>query len=291
MLAENKDLTHLALKMTIRNLKHTELTEIVDCLIASFADYFVQMPAAVTYWESRFAGARVNYALSYGAFDEGKLAGFMMHGIDTREGELLAFNTGTGVLPAYRGKQLVDSLYAFALPQLKAAGIKKCALEVIRKNEKAIRVYERIGFQKSRKYHCFKGKLKPLSADINIREIPFGEIENKNNPHHALYAWDNCNSAINALKSVYKAYKVTEATTKDVGFFVIQPLSGYLPQFELDQPSEKENWQKLFAGISSVNNTLKINNVDSRREELIRMLPEFGLENHVDQYEMEMGIG
>lgn len=276
--------------MTIKNLKNTDLAIIVDCLVASFADYFVQMPAEVAYWENRFAGARVNYDLSYGMFDEEKLVGFIMQGKDSREGESVAFNTGTGVLPAYRGQQVVDKLYAFALPELQAAGIKKCALEVIQKNEKAIRVYERIGFKIKREYHCFKGELKVPAESFTLAEIPFEEVAKRNNPQHALYSWDNCNSAIRASGSIYKSYLLSDEVKRPVGFFVIQPFSGYLAQFEVNKPSEKEDWKKLFAGIASISKTVKINNVDARRKEILSLLPELGLENHVDQYEMEMPI-
>ncbi len=277
--------------ITIKNLKHTELAEIVDCLVASFADYFVQMPADVAYWENRFAGARVNFELSYGAFDGDRLVGFIMQGIDSRAGELIAFNTGTGVLPAYRGQQLVDQLYAFALPELKAAGVKKCALEVIQQNERAIRVYERIGFTKNRSYKCFKGELKPLPEEVVLQETPFETIEKNHNPHHPLNSWDNCNSAVKASNGIYKTYLVTDCTYNSIGFFVIHPFSGYLAQLEVNQPLERANWKKLFAGIRKISKTLKINNVDHRRVELLTILPELGLENHVNQFEMERSIG
>lgn len=276
--------------MEIKSLKHAALAEIVDCLVASFADYFVQMPADVAYWESRFAGARVDYSLSYGMFDKGKLLGFIMQGIDRRQGERVAFNTGTGVLPAYRGQQVVDRLYAFALPELKAAGVNKCALEVIQKNEKAIRVYERIGFKRTREYKCFRGELNPPVEDVFLHETAFEEIEKINSPYHPLYSWDNCNGAIRALKDVYKSYILTDKADTPLGFFVIHPLSGYLAQFEVNKPEEIDNWKKLFAGIAAISKTVKINNIDSRRKEVISILPELGLENHVDQYEMEMPL-
>lgn len=276
--------------MTIKNLKNTELAVIVDCLLASFADYFVQMPAEIAYWEKRFAGARVNYELSYGMFDGERLIGFIMQGIDSRGGELVAFNTGTGVLPAYRGQQIVDQLYAFALPELQAAGIKKYALEVIQKNDKAIRMYERIGFKIDREYHCFKGELRAPADNFTLVEVPFEEIAGRTNPQHALYSWDNCDNAIRAAESIYKSYLLSDEEKRPLGFFVIQPFSGYLAQFEVHTPSEKRDWKKLFAGIASISKTVKINNVDARRKEILSLLPELGLQNHVDQFEMEMRI-
>ena len=223
-------------------------------------------------------------------FDHGKLVGFIINGIDRLNGELVAFNTGTGVIKEYRGNQIVDKLYSFAIPELKINGINKCSLEVIQKNDKAIRVYERIGFKKSRALKCFKGELKFKPEKVKIQEIKYEEIEKRQNINHKLYTWDNSNEAIKISKEVYKNYKVGVKESNDVGFFIINSISGYLPQFEITAQLEKKNWKKLFSGIQSVSKYLKINNVDIQREELIEEILRLGLENYIDQYEMEMSI-
>ena len=144
----------------IQHLKNTDLPIIVDCLVKAFANYFVPMPDSVDYWRNRFKGARVNFELSYGVFDDQQLVAFIINGVDGEKEALTAFNTGTGVLPAYRGQQLVDKMYEKAIPIFKENDITSCALEVIQANDRAIRVYERIGFTKQRSLQCFKGAIK-----------------------------------------------------------------------------------------------------------------------------------
>jgi ribosomal protein S18 acetylase RimI-like enzyme len=107
----------------------------------AFDGYFVKMPDSLDYWATRFKQARVNYHYSFGVFDASRLVAFIIQGMDIHDGQLTAFNTGTGVLPAYRGQKLVDRLYDHAIPRLKERGIQKCQLEVIQENERAIRVY------------------------------------------------------------------------------------------------------------------------------------------------------
>ncbi|GHA45979.1 hypothetical protein GCM10007103_28780 [Salinimicrobium marinum] len=111
--------------MQIRNLEGIPIETVVTSLLEAFSDYFVKMPAEVAYWESRFKGAGVDWKSSFGIFDEKKLVAFIINGIDLHQGKLTAFNTGTGVLPAYRSRKAVDQLYEFAFPYFRESGTEK----------------------------------------------------------------------------------------------------------------------------------------------------------------------
>ena len=148
----------------IRDLATTELKDIVHCLTLCFDNYFVQLPSDTSYWKERFRCARVDYSLSFGAFDENLLVGFIIIGVDSRNEKLTAFNTGTGVLPSYRGRKIVDMLFAHAFPLFISRGITHCGLEVIQDNTRARHVYERIGFAVSRTFLCFRGTLPAVSS-------------------------------------------------------------------------------------------------------------------------------
>ena len=66
-------------------------------------------------------------------------------------------------------------------------------------------------------------------------------------------------------------------------------LSGYVAQLEVleDIPTQ---WELLFAAVKSVNQEIRINNIDHRLAHKIRMVKAFGLENTIDQYEMELKL-
>ncbi len=83
--------------MLIRHLNQFELDKIVECLILAFDGYFVKMPSELDYWKEKFYLARVDYSLSFGAFDGDKLVAFIMNGIDYHNEVLSAFNTGTSI--------------------------------------------------------------------------------------------------------------------------------------------------------------------------------------------------
>ena len=165
--------------MQIKNLATTPLPQIVECFNLAFANYFVKMPTDVAYYEGRWRSARVDYEASIGVFDKDKLVALMIIGIDYHNGKLTAFNTGTGVIPDYKGQALVDKMYEFARPIFQKKGIQKCMLEVIQGNARAIRVYERIGFKIVRSLRCFRGGIildKDAASTINVIKTTFESI-------------------------------------------------------------------------------------------------------------------
>jgi ribosomal protein S18 acetylase RimI-like enzyme len=306
--------------LEVRDLTGIALEALVECITAAFQGYFVTLPTEVEYWAERFRCARVHWHLSFGVFDTAataaasaagvaagaetdRLVAFIITGVDHDRGnfeEVVAFNCGTGVLPEYRGKRLVDQLYAHALPLFRLRGVTKCALEVIRDNARALRVYERLRFRVSRIYLCFKGTLNPslappppAGASIAVAEI--------NRPQNAneYDSWDNCDNAIaRASPDTYKCFQVKLTTNIAqeqqpdqqavviIGFFIIKPSTGYVAQLELaDSSRQAEHWPLLLDGIMRVSTTVSINNVDSkRRAALVKQLLARGLQNHVSQF-------
>ncbi len=275
--------------MQIKSLKHVEFSDVIECFNESFADYFVKMPTTIDYWESRWRAARVDYSFSYGMFDEYKIVGFIVNGIDFYENKFTAFNSGTGVLPKYRGRKIVKQLYDFAIPELLKRGVEKCTLEVIKENEKAIKAYRSVGFEITKILKCYSGTLKnSTNNELTLLHKELEEVNWENLPNQAFNSWDNHKNAIKILEKNYKYYEVFEQT-KRIGYFIINPKSGYLAQFELFDGDESEvvNWQKLFAGIKIITSNIKINNVDAKQAGKIKAIENVGLDNVIDQYEME----
>lgn len=271
--------------LIIKNLQGIPLQEIVDCLLISFEGYFVQMPSDIDYWRHRFKGARVDFEFSFGAFKEGELVGFIINGIDQLAGKLTAFNTGTGVVPAFRGQQLVDRLYAFALPFFEEKGITNCALEVIQENARAIKVYERIGFSKKRALLSFKGALTTSSKEVTIQAVDLQKILQAL-PEHSHYSWDFTKSALSLLKESYTTYNVYNSDKNWIGYFIINLTRGVIAQLE----SSPENIPLLLSGIQQVATSIRIVNVDEKRTNLIQNLLHCGIENTINQFEMEMAL-
>lgn len=273
--------------MTVKDLRNIDFDELLDCFLIAFENYFVKMPTDRNYYRERWRIAKVDFKLSYGMFDGEKLVGFIINAVDKRNGELTAFNTGTGVIPEYRGQKIVKSIYDYALTDLKRNGVVNCSLEVITNNVIAIRSYQSIGFKIIKKYKCYQGTINLENSDsVDLEEINSNNIDWENLPNNTHYSWDNQKETIQ--KGNFKFFQVLNHDIPE-SFFAINPDNGYLAQFDLLN-GENSGWNRLFNGIKQVSSTIKIINVDERLIKKIECINSIGLINSVDQYEMSLKI-
>lgn len=274
-------------KVIVKKIKSIGIEAIIDCFLKSFKNYFLEIPTDVNYYKQRWKSAKVDFNLSYGMFDDGRLIGFIINAVDERNGTKIAFNTGTGVLPEYRGKRIVKSIYDYAIPDLKINGITKCSLEVITDNIKAIRSYKSIGFEICKTFECYKGDINLTTSEkVELNKENHSTFDWDNLPNQDLYSWDFHSKIIK--NGDYSYYQIIKDNFPE-SYFVINPKNGYLAQFEVLKEN-KGNWNRLFNGIKKISETIRVINIDKRLSKKIEFVNSIGLLNTINQYEMEMEL-
>jgi len=160
-------------------------------------------------------------------------------------------------------------------------------LEVITKNDIAIKLYERIGFEKCKEYKCFNGKIQLDSTEeVILTETALTDVDWDSLPNQESYSWNNQKESI--LDGNCRFFQVIHKNEPE-SFFIIKPEINYLAQFDLLK-KENNGWERLFVGIMKISKLIKINNVDNRLKENLETLASVGLKNTVDQFEMELKI-
>lgn len=171
--------------MELRTLENTPLRQITATFNEAFSDYFIPLCFSDEAMAAKCIAEGVVWRYSVGAFEQGSLVGFMLHGYDVVRGKKTVYNAGTGVIPAFRGRGLTARMYRYCIPQLLQEGIGQQVLEVMEQNHPAIAVYEGAGFQKQRMLSTFKGTVAPAAAtNVQIKILPalpdglhtFGEV-------------------------------------------------------------------------------------------------------------------
>ena len=266
--------------MKIKPLDATPVEEVISCFLKAFEGYFVKLPEETEYWKSRFLNARVDWSLSFGAFEQENLVGFIINGVDQHLNQLTAYNTGTGVLPAYRGKAVVDQIYKYAIPLLKERGVEKCLLEVICENKKAIQVYERIGFKIKRELRSYRGELPQNLYREELQKCHFSKILSSGlyQPEH--YSWDNTAEAVLVREDLQTLCLKSEDSLD--AFLVLDP-AGNILQIE----NINGDYKELLHAVKDLPSQVQIKNIDKRRKELILTLEGLNFTNTVNQFEME----
>jgi len=272
--------------MIVKHLGHTDFNVIMECFLKAFENYFVKMPTDYNFYKQRWKAAKVNFNLSYGMFDDDRLVGFIIHAIDERFGEHIAFNTGTGVIPEYRGQRLVKSIYDFAISDLRQNDISKSVLEVIIDNKKAVKAYESVGFKICKTYKCFAGELLMDDSQVKIENIPFDKISWADIPNQDKYSWDFHHRC---LKSGNSSYHYVYNKNELESFFSINSENGTINQLEV-LANQKGNWERLLQAVHSISKQVRIINVDDRLRDKLSILEQVGLKNTVNQFEMELTL-
>lgn len=272
--------------MEIRNLSGYSTEVIVQCLLSAFENYFVRLPISVEYWENRFTAARVDRSMSFGMFENDRLIGFIINGIDQHEGKLTAFNSGTGVLPAYRGKGIVDDLYAHALPVFRERGVQKCMLEVIQENERALKVYRRIGFRVKRSLTSWKGTLPGAPESFRLKKVDFQKIFDHGLYRPQLYSWDNMAEAVLLSEATKDTFLLLDENETVKGYFTMGA-GGQVVQL---MAVREEELSAVVKSLAPISHEIKFGNIPQERENLLNVLESLGFENTINQYEMEFHL-
>ena len=262
--------------------------QIMDCFRASFADYFVSYDSDDTYFRKRWEASCVDWRYSYGIEDAGNLVALMVHTTGIDNGKRTAFNNGTGVIPAYRGKRLVNKMYKDRFDDLRKGGFEKCMLEVITENTKAIRAYESVGFCSSKRVHCYNG-----TADIPacaVGEIVSMDMPDWTNwdPMRAYYpSWECRNDVVErtGFPITYLQYHVEGDIS---GFMAFQSDNGYIYQIGAKEEQYEKAINCLLKYVQDRYGKVKINNVPESASAFVSHLKHIGLPNTLDQFEMEV---
>lgn len=281
--------------MEFKTLADITIDELLSVFNHSFSDYVVPFHLTKEVLVSKIAAEKLDLNLSAGAFEDGKLVGFILQSEKIENGEKIIYNGGTGVIPESRGKGLVRKMYDFIIPVLKERNADTLLLEVIEGNQPAIRAYENLGFTIVRRLLCFNGNIKQEkgNVEVSIRDLKnfqwnvlrsFWDIEP---------SWQGSVFVLDPMPENYVALGAYEGENL-VGYIVYGPVSRKIYQFAVDKSYRNHGiGTKLFNAIREKNNgqTVALNNVDDSSESTGKFLSEkVGLNNWLSQFEMKRPI-
>lgn len=273
------------------NLGHISTEALLHTFNESFSDYLIKMQLTKAQLERKLLSDSIDLTLSAGAYENGRLIGFILHGIDVQEKEKWAYNAGTGVIPQKRGHNLTREMYRFILPLLEKEGITKCVLEVLEKNIPAIKTYKAIGYALKRELVCFKGNPKATAPESSAPEI---RTLKKINWAEVSAFWDWQPSWQNSIKAMQNLGEYNKLAgiyqgRKLVAYISYNPDSNRVSQFAVHQAYRRRGYGKaLFKYVARQNNAeLSVINVDIESGATITFLGSMGLFPYIYQYEME----
>ena len=162
----------------IRSLADEDEGRIYEAFMTAFADYSVPVTWSRADFDESNVRRGFDKAISLGAYEGGRIVGFVLNGSGSWRGEKAAYDLGTGVLPEARGSGLSGAIAAELVRFLPGLGYRRYVLEVIRDNLPALKTYEKTGFTVTRELECPEGSYAdpgiPAPSGLDFVDLPRG---------------------------------------------------------------------------------------------------------------------
>ncbi len=262
--------------------------------VSAFSDYFVTAYMPYERFAAFLSANGFVSSLSAGAFIDGKLCAFILNGIREFGGALTAYDGGTGVVPEYRRQGLTKGMFAFCLPLLKAAGVKRYVLEVIQQNEPALELYKHFGFSVTRELICYCAKKDALRLEDTAAHITDVGGIGVNVREFWDYSptWQNTFDSVKAVPRQCAA-AVIEDSGGLAGYGIINVKTGRVCQLAVRSDCRGRSFgsQLLYKlARQAETESVSFSNVDGGCRGMRGFLEKRGFEEYVRQYEMALEI-
>ena len=158
-------------------MEHLTFKEAHELFTSGFEGYFTPMKMSLDAFIARFGNDNLSVSISVVMFDDDRPIGFVLQGIREVNGEKIAWNGGTGIIPEYRGKKLGTILIENALDLLNQQKVNIATLEALSINQPAIKLYEKVGYKVIDTLHFLEaeGVLnydEKIASEFELKRIP-----------------------------------------------------------------------------------------------------------------------
>ncbi|MCX6093102.1 MAG: GNAT family N-acetyltransferase [Candidatus Bipolaricaulota bacterium] len=279
------------------DLRSVDRTMIHAAFLEAFADYSMGPPAGLSEERLllRMRKNAVDYDLSVAAYNDGRMIGFTLIGVDAWGGSLAAYDAGTGIVPAFRGQGLARRMLEHALPALQERGVERFVLEVLQTNEPAIKAYRKTGFETSRELRSFVADAAAFAeadpAAWNLHPIGLAQFEDVARDVDWLPSFENRISALRAIPGDVSLVGAFDGLTCVGAYAYSAPLRWLLSVVVARSQRRRGVGRALIthvaAGLPEGVTRLAALNVDGGDVGMQKFLTRLGFAPLVDQFEMQ----
>jgi ribosomal protein S18 acetylase RimI-like enzyme len=206
-----------------RFLSGDQFETLYETFTAAFSDYLVPFALTPEQFRNHINLNAVDLDRTAGCFVDERLVGFSLNGFGEWEGKSTVYDAGTGVIPEYRRQGLSEAMFEMMIPIFERDGIEQFLLEVITTNTRAVRLYEKLGFEVSRELSLWqcddisRPAAEPLTG-FDLRHLEQPNWEHLTAFWEAKPSWQNSVVAVNRNRGIKRI----------IGAFVGEECAGYV---------------------------------------------------------------
>jgi len=288
----------------MKNIKIDQLGDVTFATIheafrKAFADYVEPFSLSEEQLQYMLERRGCDLNLSFGAFYQDELVGFILNGVGQWNGKKTAYDTGTGTIKEFRKKGIATKIFDDSLDILRGNQIEQYLLEVIKTNSSAVELYQKAGFEVSREFDYYvapKSEMKFRQYRLNDEyqvvklEIPDWELFTSFCDFQP--SWQNSIDSINQKIDHFTFLGLVDYQNI-IGYGLIEKHTGDIPQIAIKKSYRGKGLattlvKKLIWQSNS--DKIQIINADADYEPFKRFAKSINLEPGHGQYEMVLAL-
>lgn len=273
-----------------RTLENTSYRQLAECFCLAFSDYYFPMNLSPEQLREHLEQSGVDLKLSYGAFIEDNMVGFIFNSSSLYNGKKAAFDVGTAVVPEHRGKGVFHQMFQVMEPQLAQEHIDTYYLEVLQQNERAVRLYQKHGFSIEREYIVLRSGEKPAQNDsFQGEEIDFSkfDVSQASNCITVKPCFEHCTGVLQKHPHLYEV-RYTRRKGIISAFCIYAKENGAILQLGYQElPDLKHILQSMVSTFPSVG----VKNIDTAYPQVLELFDSLHFKEVTRQFEMSKKLG
>lgn len=192
-----------------KTLEDISMHQLANCFNDAFSDYEQNIHFNEESLRYYLDASQVDLSLSFGAFFNNQLIGFILNSKGIYQEEKVVFDAGTGIVPSYRHQKVFTKLFEYTCTQLKKHQIKKYYLEVLQSNTHALSIYQKVGFQIAREYVVLVASGSKDKMD-DVKCCSYLDFETFDTKHSVLPSYEQTTDMIHQQPSFYEVLYLSE---------------------------------------------------------------------------------
>jgi len=133
-----------------RFLSEDTFDDLYRVFTEAFSDYVFPFALTETQFRNHLNLNAVDLTRSVGYIENNELIGFSLNGFGDWQGKPTVYDAGTGVVPSERRRGVSRGMFEMMIAKFRAEGFQEYLLEVVTSNAGARRLYDDLGFEKTR---------------------------------------------------------------------------------------------------------------------------------------------
>lgn len=271
-----------------RTLNKTSINIVYHAFMEVFSDYQVAFHFSYNDFQNVLLKKGYNQYMSIGAFEDGRLIGFVLNGLRRWNQQFTIYDIGTGVIPSMRGQGITTQMLIQVKQLITDKNIHQYLLEVIQTNKNALSLYQKNGFQIQRQFKSYQIQKEEYQLIQNhyVKHVEYQDICQLQHLWNCSPSWQNSYDSILAIKEQF-IYSAIFDKDQIIGYGIIDKNNGEIPQIAVHPQYRNQGiGRSILTDLinSTTSSLIKVINVEDCITQVF--LNQLHFKNTVNQYEM-----